>query len=257
MVRSHLAWLVAVVTPLCVHAQPSEARRGTPQLRNLFEAEAVLGMLTRNDAQFPNSPAGTRFAVDDIIGDDIDPEVRLTYTRSITERQELRLLYAPLALSGTGVLPSVTNFRGVAYAPGVPTTAEYRFNSYRATWRYSLLDGTLWTVKLGLTAKVRDARIALIQGGRMAEDTDLGVVPLAHAYVERRFGERLTFIGDLDALAGGPGRAIDLGLRLGYEVTDTLMATGGWRMLDGGVDTNDQFNFATVHYLTFGLAYRF
>lgn len=241
--------LLSAATP----AWAAEEVRGL----NHLEVEAVLGSLTRNDAQFPNNASGTRFSARDLIGGGIDPEVRITYARAITERQEIRLLYAPLALSGTGVLPSVTNFRGMAFDPGMPTTAEYRFNSYRATWRYSLLDGEAWTVKLGVTAKVRDARIALMQGGRMAEDTDLGVVPLAHAYVERRIGDRLTLIGDLDALAGGPGRAIDFGLRLGYLVADGITATGGWRMLDGGVDTNDQYNFATVHYLTFGLGYRF
>jgi len=250
MSSARLVLLLGAALPLNAPAQ--ELR-----LNNHLEVEAVLGSLTRNDAQFPNSPAGTRFSAQDLIGSGVDPEVRITYARAITERQEVRLLYAPLSLSGSGVLPTTTNFRGMAFDPGMPTTAEYRFNSYRATWRYALLNGESWTVKLGLTAKVRDARIALMQGGRMAEDTDVGVVPLLHAYVERRIGDNFTVIADLDGLAGGPGRAIDFGLRLAYAVSDQLSATGGWRVLDGGVDTNDQYNFATVHYLTFGLGYRF
>jgi hypothetical protein len=247
LVRPCLLLLAAV--PLWASAQP--------QRPNLFEIEAVSINQQRNTAQFPNDPTGTRFSLRDLIGEGNETGVRVSFTRALTPRQELRFLYAPLSLSGTGALPTVTNFQGRAFAAGVPTQADYRFDSYRATWRYRLIEDRDWTVKLGFTAKIRDARIALAQPGVAAEDSNVGLVPLAHAHVERRLGERLTLVGDLDGLAGGPGYAIDIGLRLRYRVNDALSLSAGWRMLDGGADNREQYAFARFQFWTVGLGYRF
>lgn len=82
----------------------------------------------------------------------------------------------------------------------------------------------------------------------MARDTDTGFVPLGHLFGERRLGERWRFLLELDALAGGPGRAADLSLKLAYDVNDRFSLTGGYRTLEGGADTDDVYSFAWLHY---------
>jgi opacity protein-like surface antigen len=64
-------------------------------------------------------------------------------------------------------------------------------------------------------------------------------------------------MGDIDALGAPQGRAIDLGLRLAYDLDRHWQVSGGYRMLDGGVDNRSVFNFAQFHSLTAGVAYRF
>jgi len=52
-------------------------------------------------------------------------------------------------------------FAGETFAAGVTTDAAYEFSSYRVTCRYRFFRGSTWTWKGGVTAFVRDARIAL------------------------------------------------------------------------------------------------
>ena len=102
----------------------------------------------------------------------------------------------------------------------MPTEATYQFNSWRLSYRYKFKDGDRWQLWVGFTAKIRDAKIELRQGDTTSKDTDLGFVPLLHFAADWRFAERWHFIADLDGLAGGPGRAIDLALKVGYDIND-------------------------------------
>jgi hypothetical protein len=67
---------------------------------------------------------------------------------------------------------------------------------------------------------------------------------LAHFAAVYRISDRWHLLADLDALAGGPGRAIDLALKVGYDVSDRWTVTAGYRTVEGGADTDDVYNFA-------------
>lgn len=143
----------------------------------------------RNVVQSPNDDSGTRFALDRLTGDGpaSAPRVQLGWT--IAPRHELRFVFAPLRLSGSGGLEGPVAFEGVAFAAG-PAEARYRFDSYRATWRYTVHASGSTVVKAGVTGKLRDAEITLRQGGVTATRSDTGFVPLLHLYAETGLGER-------------------------------------------------------------------
>jgi opacity protein-like surface antigen len=61
----------------------------------------------------------------------------------------------------------------------------------------------------------------------------------------------------VDGLGFGQGYAVDLGLRVGYDVTRNWQVSAGWRMLAGGVDNSDTYAFARFQTVTAGVAYRF
>jgi hypothetical protein len=109
----------------------------------------------------------------------------------------------------------------------------------------------------GATAKVRDAKIKLTQNSAGAQDSDVGFVPLLHLAARYRMNGRWYLAADFDGLAGGPGRAIDLALKLGYRVGDRLDVQLGYRTLEGGADTDDVYNFAWFNTALLGLQYRF
>jgi opacity protein-like surface antigen len=209
----------------------------------------------KNDVQIPGD-TGTRFALDDVTGDGPFPFLRLEATYRLTDKQELRGLIAPLSISEDGTLASAVNFNGQTFAPGA-ASAKYQFNSYRLTWRYTVLESPQWTWKLGVTAKVRDATIELRQGGVQSSDSNTGLVPLFNAYGEYRFADRWRAIFDFDGLVGPNGRAFDIGLKVGYDLTRNLSLEGGYRMLEGGVDNDDVYNFARFNYAVVGVRYRF
>jgi len=216
--------------------------------RFILELEAGPVWQSSNDVQVPNDESGTRFSLEDLAGPGPWAAGRVYFTWNINPKHGLRLLLAPLAYTETGSFDEPVNFAGAAYEPGIPTEGRYRFNSYRLSYRYRFKDGERWQLWVGFTAKIRDAEIELRQGGTSSSDDDFGFVPLLHLAADYRFTDRWHFIADFDGLAGGPGRAFDLGLKLGYDINDHWSMTGGYRTLEGGADVDEVYNFAWFNY---------
>jgi len=212
---------------------------------------------SRNDVQSPNDASATRFALDDITGDGPAAQPRLQLLWPVGEgRHEVSALVALLRIAGVGTTATTLRFEGAVFAPGA-LRARYQFDSWRIGWRYRWVDRPDLTVRVGVTAKLRDASIELIQGSTSARKDNTGFVPLLHASVEKPLGGRWSFAGDIDGLAGGPGYAVDAGVRLRYAISDQWLVQAGARFLDGGADNDEVYAFARVTSLTFGFARRF
>ena len=141
-------------------------------------------------------------------------------------------------------------------AAGAPVDAEYTFNSYRLTYRYRVRDAARTSAWVGFTAKVRDATIALEQGAVASRKDDVGFVPLLHLAGEWRMTPRWLATLDADALAGGPGRAEDVAVKLGYRATPRLSLHAGYRMVEGGADVPSTYSFAWLHYAVAAVRWR-
>jgi hypothetical protein len=237
-------------------ATPAVAPAAEPP-RFVLELEAGPVWQSKNDVQIPNNEDGTRFSLKDLAGSGPWASGRLYFTWNINQRHGLRALLAPLSYTETGIFDEPVRFVGESYLPGVPTEATYEFNSWRLSYRYRFHDGKRWTWWVGFTAKIRDAKVELRQGDTTSRDTNVGFVPLAHISADWRFAERWHLLFDLDALAGGPGRAEDLALKLAYDLNDRWTLTGGYRTVEGGADTDDVYNFAWFHAAVFSGVYRF
>jgi hypothetical protein len=182
---------------------------------------------------------------------------RLYVTWDISPRHGVRALLAPLSYTESGSFDQPVDFVGETFEPGVPTDATYQFNSWRLSYRYRFHHGRRWTWWVGFTAKIRDAKIELKQGETSAKDTDVGFVPLLHLAADWRFVDRWHLLVDLDALAGGPGRAEDLAVKLGYDVSERWSVRAGYRTVEGGADTDEVYNFAWFHAAVISGVYRF
>jgi hypothetical protein len=236
----------AIGVALLVGGVAADARAQSeppPRLRLSVEAASVWQQ--RNDVRIPPD-TGTEFSIVDLIGSAPTPSIRVEATARLTQRQELRFVYAPLRVSGRGTPTEPIFFAGGQFAT-IPTDAEYQFTSYRVTWRYRVYQGRTWTWSLGATAFVRDARIALSQPGEAAEDTDVGFVPLAHLRGDARLGERWLFSTEVDGSAAPQGRAFDVAALLNYRVTPRLTIGGGYRTVEGGADVDAVYTFAWIH----------
>lgn len=219
----------------------------------VIDAEFLAASQGRNVAQVPNDASGTRFAIDDLTGQGpyFLPRVQIAWQAG--ERSEWRVLLAPLSLSGDGVSTRPVSFQGKSFAAG-PVSARYEFNSWRATWRWRWIDRDDLVVKVGFTAKIRDASIALRQGTISAQKDNTGFVPLLHGSFERPIGAAWSVEGDIDALAGGPGYAVDAGLRLSREISPQWRVAASLRFLDGGADNDEVYAFA--RFTSVGIAIR-
>ncbi|MEI6534574.1 MAG: hypothetical protein WCN98_04475, partial [Verrucomicrobiaceae bacterium] len=162
-----------------------------------FESGGVWNV--SNNVQIPTN-SGTRFSLTNDLKSDAAVYFRAGGTWHINDRHSLSFLFAPLRTESFGALSGDTLFAGSRFQGGVPTDANYRFDSYRLTYRYNFFQTEKVTFGLGITANVRSAKIELNQGGINAYDDNLGIVPLANFRFEWRFAPRLSFLAEGDAL---------------------------------------------------------
>jgi hypothetical protein len=234
----------------CVSASATAAEREPPSLA----FEAVAAWQQRNDVRIPNEPPNTRFALDTVTGDGPFYGARVALDWPLTERQRLRFLVAPLRVDEDGVLGAPVVFQDTLFAAG-PASAKYRFDSYRVSWRWRFHEGVDWTWDAGATLNVRDAEVQLSQGGVSRRRTDTGIVPLLALEGQWRFAPRWRGVFDFEGLAASQGRAIDVALKLAYEVTPRLSVNAGYRMLDGGADNDDIYTFARFDQAVLGFTW--
>lgn len=198
----------------------------------------------RNDVQIPNSDLGTRFSLEEAAGSGPVPAGRFEVNWAINDKHGIRVLLAPLSYTETVMFSEPVDFVGESFGTDQTTEATYRFNSWRVGYHYSLMRSERASLKIGATLKVRDAEIRLKQGDTESFDDDVGFVPLLYLAGSYQLSERWTARADFDGLAGGPGRAIDLGVALDYSIAKRWQIGAEVRVLDGGADTDDVYNFA-------------
>ncbi|MFC1541727.1 hypothetical protein ACFL50_04665 [Candidatus Latescibacterota bacterium] len=218
-----------------------------------FETGAVWQSM--NNVQIPNNENGTRYSLYNLAGKGPWLAGRIYLTMNLAPKHDLRLLVAPLDINEKSVFDKTILFAGRAFSPG-PIDTRYKFNSYRLTYRY-LYYAQRWKLRIGFTAKIRDAIIELNRDNNSARKKDLGFVPLLHLSGEYSFTPRTGFLFDLDALAGGPGRAEDLALKLYYDPNTKWRLAAGYRTVEGGADVEEVYNFAWLHYAIISLKYSF
>ena len=221
-----------------------------------FELEGGPAWQSKNDVQIPGN-TGTEFSFRDLTGSGPYAAGRFTVDWNFLERHGLRLEVAPLRFDGTGTFNQPVSFAGRTFSPGTRTEGKYKFDTYRVSYRYLFFNKSSWRMHVGATLLVRDAKIQLEQAGQKASDSNLGLAPLLNFSTEWDFARRWAAIFDFEGIAGGPGRALDLALKLRYDLTDRWSIGGGYRMLEGGVDSDDVYNFSWFNYGFLTVGYQF
>ncbi len=218
-----------------------------------FEADMVNA--ESNDVAIPGN-TGTRFSLTDDLKTAEDVAFRLRLGRDLG-RHHLSLLYAPLKLHAKGSVDFGIDFNGDYFAPETELKSIYQFNSYRLTWRYDLARNEAVDFGLGLTAKVRDAFIELSDETTTSRKDNLGFVPLIHLRLDWRWGKKLGFLLEADGLAAPQGRAEDVMAALTLRPWKTGTVRLGYRVLEGGADVDEVYNFALINSFVFGWNQRF
>jgi hypothetical protein len=221
-----------------------------------IELESGAIYFSKNDVRNPGD-TGTQFDMLDLTGKGPEPFFRVNADWDINDRHGLRLVIAPLEVEGTGNLSQPTQFAGETFSAG-PTKGTYKFNTYKLIYRYSFFNNESWRWRVGFTGLIRDANIALEQDGqKAANDDNLGFVPLLHLYGEYKLSPRSRVVFDFDGLASPQGRAFDMAIKYSYALDKNWRIGGGYRLLEGGVDNDEVYNFAWINYAVVSLGYNF
>ncbi|MGA0555543.1 hypothetical protein ACO2Q8_02760 [Larkinella sp. VNQ87] len=225
------------------------------QLKIDLESGLVLGT-SYNNVRIPNR-GGTLVDLSKQLS--ADPKVfyraRLSYT--IANRHTISALYAPLTVRYQGTFDRDVNFNNLVFPAGQPTTTDYKFNSYRLTYRYDFVVRDRWRVGAGFTAKIRDANVRFEGEGRETDFDNVGFVPLLNFYAAYSPGNRWGILLEGDALGARAGRAEDIFLGATYRATPSVGLKLGYRVVEGGADTDEIYTFTWINYASAGLLLTF
>ena len=211
----------------------------------------------KNDVQSPNSALGTRFSLANTVGEGPLTAVRAQLRWQFKERHGMRVLLAPLSYTESIAFDQAVSYEGQTFTANTPLDATYKFNSWRIGYYYSLVQAERLSLDIGGTLKIRDAEISLKQGATASANENVGIVPLLYVAATFQLSDHVKIGADLDGLAGGPGRAIDLGLTLDYALNDSWALGLDLRVLEGGVDAEETYNFAQFNSASVALYFSY
>jgi hypothetical protein len=230
---------------------PAAASAAVEPFADFETGVAIAGM---NDVRIPGD-GGTLVSLTDDLSTPNVPYYRVRLGAVLGGRHTIFAFYTPVRTISRGTLSKDVVFQGVTFPAGAEVTALYRFDSPRLTYRYGLLRSSRWEADLGFTAKIRDASIAF-QGAQYAVKSNTGFVPLLSFRVAWKLTPGLAVVLDGDALAAKQGRAEDVSLALEGRLRDGVYARVGYRVLEGGADNAEVYNFALFHFLGAGVTVR-
>lgn len=225
------------------------------QAQFFLDIESGVVFTGYNDVRIPGN-TGTMFSMSEELkaSPKVDLRIRAGYT--FGTRHNLSLLYAPLSVKSEGSINRDINFEGVVFQANTDINGIYKFNSYRITYRYDIVERPKFEFGLGFTAKIRDAKIALSSTDLESTKTNVGFVPIINFLVAWKPNEKLSLIMDGDALAAPQGRAEDVFFGGAYKLSEKVELKAGYRILEGGADNDEVYNFALFNYAAVGIIIR-
>ncbi len=245
-------WLTAIA---CLLLLTQTALGQTGKLS--IELELGSTSQAKNDVQIPNDLSGTRFSAKDIIGNGPWTSARLNGLYNFNDKHALRVVLAPFSYSETGVSDIPIQYENQAFQANQPLKTDYKFNSWRIGYQYHFYERENHDMWFGVTGKIRDAEVSLQQQNVKATNDNVGFVPLLYFATEYRLNNKWSVFADIDGLAGGPGRAFDVNVKLNYEINNDWKLGIGYRALEGGVDSDDVYNFAWFNSVLINLSRKF
>lgn len=209
-----------------------------------------------NDVQIPRD-TGTLFSLTDDLNTDSAYFFRIRFGYRWKSKHNLSIFAAPLTLKATGKIDKEIVFFEETFPPNIPLNAQYTFNSFRLTYRFDFVRKRKWQVGIGLTAKIRDAIVKVEGGGKSSKKTNVGFVPLLNFRVLWQFHKDWGLLCEGDAAVAAQGRAEDVLLALQYSLNEKVHLRAGYRIIEGGADVEEVYNFSLIHFLSAGVTISF
>lgn len=224
----------------------------TAEAQISFDLESGYVGTGYNDVRIPGDQ-GTLFSLNEELKADGKLFYRLRLNYNINPRNIISVLYAPLTVKSQGSVPREIVFEDGLFPANTEIDATYKFNSYRLTYRYEIVQKPKFNFGIGFTAKIRDAKIALASGDEQSEKINVGFVPIINFRLAWNPVEKIGILFEGDALAAPQGRAEDVLLAMTYKLSERVGIKAGYRILEGGADNDEVYTFSLFHYAAAGL----
>jgi len=215
------------------------------------------GTFFTNINDIRNGNNGTLFSLKNDFQTPVSPFLRLRAGYLSNGKNHFSFLYAPLKIVETGTIEKDILFDGKNFKANIPIEAVYKFNSYRFTYNRRIIIKDNFKFGLGLSAKIRDAGVSLKNRELLSENFSIGFAPLINLIANWDISQKIgvDFFGE--GIAASKGRAIDLSLSGRYSFTKNLQGNIGYRLLEGGANGTNRYNFIQLHFIFASLNYSF
>jgi hypothetical protein len=204
-----------------------------------------------------NGNNGTIFSLKNDFQTPVIPFLRFRIGYLVNGKNHFSILYAPLKIVETGTIEKDIVFDGKNFKANVPIEVVYKFNSYRFTYNRRIISKDNFNLGLGLSAKIRDAGVSLNNREFLSQNFSIGFVPLINLIASWDISQKMgvDFFGE--GIAASKGRAIDLSLSGRYNFSNYLQGNIGYRLLEGGANGTNRYNFIQLHFVFVSLNYSF
>lgn len=219
-----------------------------------FDVEVGPVFTGMNDVRVPGD-GGTKISFTEDLTTDPWYFLRFKLGYTIKKQHNLYFLAAPLEVPSEGTLKKDVNFKDRIFYAGEKVSANFKFNTYRFTYRYDPVYRDDIEFGLGLTFAIREAAISMTSNDLTTTRSDLGFVPLITIRLQWKFVPMVSFLLDADWLVGPQGRAEDILAAFQYHVNKNIIIKLGYRILEGGADTDSVYTFSLFHFIVFGATF--
>jgi hypothetical protein len=215
------------------------------------------GALFTNINDIRNGYNGTLFSLKNDFQTPVSPFFRLRAGYLSKEKNHFSILYAPLKIVVSGTIEKNILFDGKNFKANLPLEVVYKFNSYRFTYNRRIISKDNFKFGIGLSGKIRDAGVSLKNSEILRENFSVGFAPLINLLANWNMSQRIGVDFIVEGIAASKGRAIDLSLSGRYSFNKNLQGNFGYRLLEGGANGTNGYNFIQLHFIFASLNYSF
>jgi len=232
-----------------------------PDVHFVFEFGAV--WMHKDEVKSPGSLGDT---VDfDAYAGTADPttSIRSGFEFYLDDKNELFIQFSPYEMRVTGMLPNNTYFNGKDFTASTAandTFMAYRWNEYRARWRYTLIDDTHFVLKLGAGLSVSENEVELseLTGVRTSSTaSSIVALPIGHIHTGLKIGSQSELYAEVDAGGGGNEYILDATIQYRYKMSKHWDIGGGYRFQSLRIDTSELYNHYAADNIVMNLGYSF
>ena len=159
----------------------------------------------------------------------------------------MKVLYAPLEINQSGKFSKDITYEGEVFSKSNTTNVLYKFNSYRLTYRYQWMDGSILKTYIGFTGKLGTQKLE-VESNRSFEILFKCRLCSPHLFKSRLESFKLAdFILEMDAL-GASQAAIEGAFKTRLTMSNSLGASLGHRVLEGGADNDKLYTWSLISF---------